>query len=93
MLNSPVAPWPCFSQEEADRVREVPLSNRVNYWTGQETRSFETEFARWTQSRHAIALTNGTVALRQRSLELSGETQWIENGNAASLSRCTPIAG
>ncbi|GAA0864117.1 DegT/DnrJ/EryC1/StrS aminotransferase family protein [Sphingopyxis soli] len=63
MLNSPVAPWPCFSQEEADRVREVLLSNRVNYWTGQETRSFETEFARWTQSRHAIALTNGTVAL------------------------------
>ena len=40
-----------------------------------------------------VLYTDGTVALRQRSLELSGETQWIENGNAASLSRCTPIAG
>ena len=66
MLNSPVAPWPCFSQEEADRVREVLLSNRVNYWTGQETRSFETEFARWTQSRHAIALTNGIQGYQGR---------------------------
>jgi dTDP-4-amino-4,6-dideoxygalactose transaminase len=63
MLNSPVAPWPCFSTEEADKVREILLSNRVNYWTGQETRSFETEFADWTRTRHAVALTNGTVAL------------------------------
>lgn len=63
MLNSSVAPWPCFSQEEADYIRELLLSNRVNYWTGQEGREFEREFAAWVNAPHAIALANGTVAL------------------------------
>ena len=39
------------------------LSNKVNYWTGSECREFETEFAEFTGSRHAIALGNGTLAL------------------------------
>ena len=44
-------------------MRDVILSNKVNYWTGQECREFEKEFAAWSDTRHAIALTNGTVAL------------------------------
>lgn len=44
-------------------MRDVILSNRVNYWTGQEGRKFETEFAAWAGTSHAIALANGTVAL------------------------------
>ncbi|GAB3473369.1 DegT/DnrJ/EryC1/StrS family aminotransferase [Azotobacter salinestris] len=63
MLDSPFAPWPCFTEEEADAVRAVLLSNRVNYWTGQECRAFEEEFAAWSGCAHAIALANGTVAL------------------------------
>lgn len=39
------------------------LSNRVNYWTGIECRSFEHEFAAWCGTRHAVALANGTLAL------------------------------
>ncbi|MER1967990.1 DegT/DnrJ/EryC1/StrS aminotransferase family protein [Castellaniella sp. GW247-6E4] len=63
MLNTPFPPWPSFTPEEADAVRDVVLSNRVNYWTGQECREFEREFAAWSGTRHAIALANGTVAL------------------------------
>lgn len=63
MLNTPFAPWPCFSVEEADAVRQVLLSNRVNYWTGSECREFEKEFAEWAGTKHAVALANGTVAL------------------------------
>jgi len=63
MLNAPISPWPSFSDEEADRVRDLLLSNRVNYWTGDEGRNFETEFARWCGSPKAIALANGTLAL------------------------------
>ncbi|MEZ1875882.1 DegT/DnrJ/EryC1/StrS family aminotransferase, partial [Pseudomonas aeruginosa] len=48
---------------EANAVRDVVLSNRVNYWTGQECREFEKEFATWADSRFAVALANGTVAL------------------------------
>ncbi len=63
MLNTPFSPWPSFSPEEADAVRNLLLTNKVNYWTGQECRLFEKEFAEWAGSTYAIALANGTVAL------------------------------
>lgn len=63
MLNTPFSPWPSFTKQEADAARDVILSNKVNYWTGQECRQFEKEFAAWVGVQHAVALTNGTVAL------------------------------
>ncbi|MEJ7137265.1 DegT/DnrJ/EryC1/StrS family aminotransferase [Amphibiibacter pelophylacis] len=63
MLNTPFSPWPSFTPEEADAARDVILSNKVNYWTGTECREFEKEFAPWADSRHAVALSNGTLAL------------------------------
>ncbi len=63
MLDTGFSPWPSFTEEEVDAVAAVLRSNRVNYWTGDECRQFEREFAEWVGTRHAIALTNGTVAL------------------------------
>lgn len=63
MLNTPFAPWPSFSDKEIEAVRSVLASNRVNYWTGEEGRKFEQEFAVWCGAKYAVALANGTVAL------------------------------
>lgn len=63
MLNTPFSPWPSFTPEEADAVHRVVMSNKVNYWTGTETRDFEKEFAAWCGTAHAVALANGTLAL------------------------------
>jgi dTDP-4-amino-4,6-dideoxygalactose transaminase len=63
MLNSTFPPWPNFTSEEADAVHRVLMSNKVNYWTGTETREFEKEFATWSGAAHAVALANGTLAL------------------------------
>ncbi|MGO1159333.1 DegT/DnrJ/EryC1/StrS family aminotransferase [Acinetobacter lwoffii] len=63
MLNTAFEPWPSFTQEEADAVSQVLLSNKVNYWTGQECREFEKEFAQFAETKYAVALANGTVAL------------------------------
>ena len=63
MLNTQFQPWPSFTQEEADAVSQVLLSNKVNYWTGTESREFEREFAQWADSKYAIAVGNGTLAL------------------------------
>lgn len=63
MLNSAFEPWPSFTQAEADAVSKVLLSNKVNYWTGQECREFEKEFAAFAQTQYAVAVANGTVAL------------------------------
>lgn len=63
MLNTPFSPWPSFTEEETDAVRRTLASNKVNYWTGQEGRAFEKEFAAWSDAAHAVAVANGTLAL------------------------------
>ena len=63
MLSGPFSPWPSFSNEEASAVHSVLLSNKVNYWTGQECREFEREFANYSETKFAVAVANGTVAL------------------------------
>lgn len=63
MLNTSFRPWPSFSEQEVAAVAKVLRSNRVNYWTGEEGRSFENEFANWVGTRHSVAVSNGTLAL------------------------------
>ncbi|MBL73778.1 MAG: aminotransferase [Idiomarinaceae bacterium] len=63
MLSTNFGPWPSFSEEEANAVRDVLLSNKVNYWTGTHCREFEKEFATYADSKFAVALANGTLAL------------------------------
>lgn len=63
MLNTSFSPWPSFTEEEANAVKNVLLSNKVNYWTGSECREFEKEFAHFSDSDFAIAVSNGTTAL------------------------------
>lgn len=63
MLNTQFSPWPKFTDEEAEKIQQVLLSNKVNYWTGNECRQFEEEFASWCGSSFAIAVSNGTLAL------------------------------
>ena len=58
-------------REEAEAVRQVLLSNKVNYWTGHECREFEKEFATWSGCEYAVALANGTLAL-DLALKASG---------------------
>lgn len=63
MLNLNFSPWPSYSEEEVAAVTNVLLSNKVNYWTGNECREFEKEFAEWVGTDYAVALSNGTLAL------------------------------
>jgi hypothetical protein len=59
----PLSPWPHYAQDEIDTVSRVLASGKVNYWTGDEARAFERDYAEHTGCSHAIALANGTVAL------------------------------
>jgi len=63
MLNTKFSSWPAFTDEEADVVRDVLISNKVNYWTGNECKKFEKEFSEFSGSKYAVALGNGTLAL------------------------------
>jgi dTDP-4-amino-4,6-dideoxygalactose transaminase len=63
MRTRPWAPWPQFTPDEIEAAAEVLRSGKINYWTGDEGRKFEQEFAAFTGCRYGIALANGTVAL------------------------------
>ncbi len=55
--------WPVFAEDEIAAAAEVLRSGRVNYWTGEQGRLFEQEYAAATSRRFGIAVANGTVAL------------------------------
>ena len=55
--------WPSYSEEEVEAVSNVLRSGKVNYWTGEEGRQFEQEFAAFCGAEYAVAVANGTVAL------------------------------
>src|SRR5439155_2287820 len=57
------APWPYFEADEIDAVTRVLQSGKVNYWTGEEGRRFEDEFAARAGCGYGVAVANGTVAL------------------------------
>ena len=80
MLNTSFSPWPSFTTEEAAAVSSTLLSNKVNYWTGQTGRDFEKAFAAYVGTPHAIALSNGTLAL---DLALHGLGIGAANGGSA----------
>ena len=70
--STPFPRWPHYAEDEVTVVSDVLRSGRVNYWTGEETGAFESEYADRVGRKHAIALANGTLALELglRSLRL-----------------------
>jgi dTDP-4-amino-4,6-dideoxygalactose transaminase len=63
LRRTPFAPWPSFAPDEIEAAAAVLQSGKVNYWTGEEGRKFEKEFAAQAGCRFGVALANGTVAL------------------------------
>lgn len=55
--------WPHSEPDEIEAVIRVLESGKINYWTGDEGREFEKEFAQTVGSKYAVAVANGTVAL------------------------------
>ncbi|HET9741517.1 MAG TPA: DegT/DnrJ/EryC1/StrS family aminotransferase [Terriglobales bacterium] len=84
---APFPPWPFFSEDEIAGCAEVMRSGRVNYWTGEQGKLFEQEFAQTCGCRYALAVSNGTSAL-----ELSLRALGIGPGDEVVTSSRTFIA-
>jgi len=87
MLIDGFSPWPLFTEEEANAVQAVLLSNKTNYWTGDECKKFEREFAEFSDSKYAVALGNGTLAL-----DIAFKVLNIANGDEVIVTSRTFIA-
>jgi len=66
----PFPKWPFFAKDEIAAVKRILQSGKVNYWTGNEGRLFEKEFAASTGVKYAVAVMNGTVALEAALMAL-----------------------
>lgn len=97
---TPFAPWPYFEEDETNAVLEVMRSGQVNYWTGEQGRLLEQEFADYTSCNYAIALANGTVALELALYALgvgpgdeviTTSRTFIASASAAVMRGATPV--
>jgi dTDP-4-amino-4,6-dideoxygalactose transaminase len=71
--------WPKYSKEEISAVSNVLESGKVNYWTGENCKKFESEFANYCNTKFAVSLMNGSVALEAalRSIDIKNEDEVI----------------
>src|SRR5579863_5690292 len=60
---APFPSWPEMEPDEIAAATRVLQSGKINYWTGEEGRTFEKEFAQSVHRKHAVTLANGSVAL------------------------------
>ena len=67
---NPFPAWPYYEEDEVSAAMQVLKSGRVNYWTGQEGRKFEEEYAASVGAKYAVALMNGSVALEAALIAL-----------------------
>jgi len=84
---SPLSPWPHFEDDVIEAAAKVLRSGKVNYWTGEEGKQFENEFAEAVGCEYGIALANGTVAL-----ELALHSLGIDPGDEVVVASRTFIA-
>lgn len=55
--------WPVIERDVQEAALKVLQSGKINYWTGQEARLFEQEYAAYLGVPYALAVSNGTLAL------------------------------
>lgn len=82
-----MGPWPFYDADERATVEAVLTEGKVNYWTGDQCKLFEKEFARYCSSDFGIALANGTLAL-----ELALEAAVVGPGDEVIVAPRTFIA-
>ncbi|WP_257314205.1 DegT/DnrJ/EryC1/StrS family aminotransferase [Geothrix fuzhouensis] len=93
-------PWPAYAEDEVEAVTRILRSGKVNYWTGQEGRAFEREYAEAAGCHYGVALMNGTAALELaiRALDLPAGSEvittprtFIASASAAVAQGCVPV--
>ncbi len=92
--------WPYFNDEQITAVERVLRSGGVNYWTGNECRLFEQEYAASLGVSHAIAVANGTLALELALVSLGigdgdevivPSRTFIATASAVAMRGATPV--
>lgn len=93
---TPFAPWPQFESDEIEAASRVLRSGKINYWTGEEGRRFEEEFAAQAGCKYGVAVANGTVALELALYALgigSGDEVIVPSRTFIATASCAVMRG
>jgi len=97
VLNHPnISPWPHYEADEIEAAMQTLQTGKVNYWTGELGRKFESEYAKQVGKRYGIALTNGTVALELalRALGVkAGDEVIVASRSYVASASCVMLVG
>ena len=55
--------WPYYDKKQIQLAAETLQTGKVNYWTGDQGKIFEAEFAKYSDTKYGIAMANGSLAL------------------------------
>ena len=92
--------WPYYEKDEIFKIEQILKSGKVNYWTGDEGKSFEKEFSIFSHNKYAVTLANGSLALSAAYLALGIKNQaelittprtFIATSASAYLLKAKPI--
>ena len=92
--------WPRFEDDEIQAVERVLRSGRVNYWTGNECKQFEREYAQHCNVSYAVAVANASVGLELALLALgigAGDEvivparTFVDTASSVALRGATPV--
>ncbi|MDE0204729.1 MAG: DegT/DnrJ/EryC1/StrS family aminotransferase [Candidatus Tectomicrobia bacterium] len=64
LRQAPFPAWPVWDETDVQALQRVLQSGRWDALKGEEVSQFEAEFAAFQGAAHAVAVTNGTVALK-----------------------------
>jgi dTDP-4-amino-4,6-dideoxygalactose transaminase len=94
--NTPWPAWPQLGEAEIAAATSVLRSGKLSYWTGQEGRTLEREYADVLGRRYSIAVMNGTLALELalRALEVgAGDEVVIPARSFIATASCVVAVG
>jgi sugar O-acyltransferase (sialic acid O-acetyltransferase NeuD family) len=90
--------WPQYTEKMIENVTNILKSGKVNQWTGSKVKEFEKKYTEYFNVKHAVAVTNGTVAidLCLKAIELQNNDEVIVTprsflASASSITTCGGI--
>lgn len=91
-----LSPWPYYEEDEIEAALETLRSGRVNYWTGELGKKFESAYAVSVGRKYGIALSNGTVGLELalRALGIAdGDEVIVPSRSYVASATCVLLVG
>jgi dTDP-4-amino-4,6-dideoxygalactose transaminase len=94
--HEPFPAWPQFAEKAFTEIQEPLRSGRVSYWSGPRGREFESRWASWMSTAHAVSCSSGTAALHMALVALgirSGDEVLVPSHTFASTALAVLHAG